>query len=96
MAYTVLETNDCTNCVSDNDATAGDEVDLTGPPAGITVSGTNISGSLHNPDTSYTGEEGTATICIYEYSKLGVDPDSTSVSTMPCNEDMDVHFAKTV
>jgi len=94
MAYTVLETTDCTNCVSDNDALAGEEVDVTA--TGNSDTGTAVSGSFNNPSTTYSGTEGTSTICIYENGAYADDTDASSFASRPCNRNMDVHFAKTV
>ena len=94
MAYVVLETDACTNCVSDNDALAGTELTVSGN--GSNDSGTAVSGSLHNPDTSYSGTLGTTTVCIFENGDYSTAPTSANVGSMPCVENMDVHFANTV
>ena len=93
MAYTVLETDACTNCVSDNESLAGTELTVTGNGS---VVGAAVTGSLNNPETSYTGTEGTTTVCIFETGAYSTAPTSVNVGTMPCVADMDVHFADTV
>jgi len=94
MAYTVLETDACSNCASDSDALAGTVLTVS---AGNSVdSGTSVSGSFNNPSTSYSGTSGTTTICIFENGAYSTAPDAGNVAAMPCVDDMAVHFANTV
>ena len=92
MAHTVIETTDCANCSTN--ALAGTKA--TKGTASATASSTVASGSFNNPSTTYSGFEGTATVCIYSSSAGYGNPDAVNVATMPCVDDMDVHFADTV
>ena len=61
-------------------------------------SGTDASGRLNNPETTYSGNEGTATVCLiaYDSADVAVLPTNANVSGLPCAQSLDVHFADTV
>ena len=92
MAHTVIETTDCSNCSTN--ALAGTKV--TKGSNSATASATVASGSFNNPSTTYSGFEGTTTVCIFDSGASYGNPDAVNVASMPCVDDMDVHFADTV
>lgn len=93
MSDTVIQTTDCSNCSS----TTG-LVDTSGPPAGLTISSTAVSGRLNNPSSSYSGFEGTTTFCIAKTGEFANAPTSGNIITdsMTCLVGANVHFADTV
>jgi len=94
MAHTVIETTTCTGCGASGTSST---VDVSGPPGGLTVSSTAVTGKLNNPATDYAGFEGTTTFCIFKDSAYaGTAPTSGNIAAMPCIQSANVHFADSV
>ena len=87
MAHTVIETTDCSACGAWKLNTALGQ-------GGIVVSSTTVSGNL--AFSAYTGVSGTATFCIYKFGAYSTAPTSGNVSSMPCIQTMNLHYAKSV
>jgi len=89
---TVLETTDCSSCANQVDKTS----------TGVAVTTDPVSGYLNNPGSSYSGVDGTATICIFDEDSTGTTytsvPNTSNIATysMPCAENIKVHFADSV
>jgi hypothetical protein len=93
MAYTVIETATCTGCGANG---TSNTIDVSGPPAGLTVSATAVTGKLNNPASDYSGFEGTTTFCIFKDGGYATAPTSTNIAAMPCIQSANVHFADSV
>ena len=89
LGYNVVETAKCTDC-----ATGKVTTDPAG--AGVAVTTTATSGYLDVPGTTYTGVEGTATLCIYADGAETNPPTVAYLPNMPCIQNAFIHFADAV
>ena len=90
MSETVIETTSCTSCGTGT-------VDTGVSDNGLSVDSTAASGTLNNPDgATYTGFEGDVTLCIYATGDYSTTPSTSNIGTMPCIQNMNVHFADDV
>lgn len=83
----VIETTTCTAC-------ATGKVDPAGGNAGIAATSTAVTGNLAS--STYSGVEGTATVCIMKDGAYATAPTSANIATMPCIENAKVQFANEV
>ena len=64
--------------------------------SGTTISTTAVSGTLNNPDTTYSGFEGTTTICFLDEDNAldSNAPTTSNISSLPlpCIENANVHW----
>lgn len=88
-AYTVIETTICTDC-------ATGKIDKASGNGGFSVTATAASGSLSNPESTYSGFEGTATLCIAKDGVYSTLPTTSNIAAMPCIQNANVHFADVV
>lgn len=88
-AYTVIETTVCTDC-------ATGKIDKASGNGGFSVTATAASGSLSNPESTYSGFEGTATLCIAKDGVYSTLPTTSNIAAMPCIQNANVHFADVV
>ena len=89
MSDSVIETTTCTDC-------AAGTIDTASGAGGLSVTATAASGSINNPESTYEGFEGTATLCIYADGDYSTPPTSVNIATMPCIQNANLHFADTV
>ena len=82
LTYTVIN---CEGCTSGDSAT------------GMTITDTSVTGSLNNPETSYSGYTGTATVCIIDEDSAddAQTPDTATIAAedLLCAENVNVHWA---
>lgn len=88
-AYTVIETTVCTDC-------ATGKIDKASGNGGFSVTSNAVSGNLSNPESTYSGFEGTATLCIAKDGVYSTVPTTSNIAAMPCIQNANVHFADVV
>lgn len=65
--------------------------------AGLTVTSNAVSGKLFNPSSTYSGNEGEMTWCIYgSDDTISTSPTSANISGLACTQNVFAHMADTV